>query len=140
MGDPAQYAQYQQYYAYMQQQAQYNPQYAMQLQQYYAQYGGPGYPPQPGHHLPHQPPPPPNYAPGAGHGYQGEEQTAEWIVISYTLCDIYTCFSTGLALYWGIVVNEYQDEGDFDGKKVVLVFLYPFTKTREFDHKEFCEK
>jgi len=79
MGDPAQYAQYQQYYAYMQQQAQYNPQYAMQLQQYYAQYGGAGgYPPQPGH-MPHQPPPPPSYGPGGGapHGYQGEEQTAE---------------------------------------------------------------
>ena len=72
MGDPAQYAQYQQYYAYMQQQAQYNPQYAMQLQQYYAQYGGSGYPPQPGQ-MPHQPPPPPpSYAPGGGgqHGYQ----------------------------------------------------------------------
>ena len=67
MGDPAQYAQYQQYYAYMQQQAQYNPQYAMQLQQYYAQYGG--YPPQPGQ-VPHQPPPPPSYAAGAPHGYQ----------------------------------------------------------------------
>ena len=126
MGDPAQYAQYQQYYAYMQQQAQYNPQYAMQLQQYYAQYGGAGgYPPQPGH-MPHQPPPPPSYGPGGGapHGYQvrsrlikknnpdlsffqGEEQTAEWLVyILYALFVVsilITGFSTENVLYSGTV-------------------------------------
>ena len=43
--DPAGYAHYQQqYYSWMQQQAQFNPQYAMQIQQYYAQMGAGGPP------------------------------------------------------------------------------------------------
>ena len=79
--DPAGYAAYQQqYYAYMQHAAQYNPQYAMQLQQYYG--GGPhgGPPGQPGPFQGQGGPAPPQFQqpyhhPGYGHppqqqGYQ----------------------------------------------------------------------
>lgn len=82
--DPgAQYAQYQQYCAYMQQQAQYNPGYAMQMQQYYAQYGVAAGGPTP--HPAFHPPPQPGYqvqcssaaASSPRSPTQAEEQTAE---------------------------------------------------------------
>jgi len=66
--------QYQQYYAYMQQQAMYNPQYA--VQQYYAQYGAPapyGHPPHPAAYQPIPGPPPV----ALQHPPMGEEQAAE---------------------------------------------------------------